>query len=197
MDFQSPPFQHWLDDTDLHRSASERDLDFGFRVYQTIRKRYHYHYDPKQDRSASKICLTDQSDCSGLSYLFVSAMRANGVPARSLAGRLAKSALTTLDYGQCHVRSEFYADGIGWVPVDMSFGVGSSDRNAGLYFGNDPGDLLVIHRDTDLVLDPKPFGPASLYSMQTPVHYLWGSGSFSGSKDTETWQVEELPIKAG
>ena len=195
IDFSSQTFQHWLDTTDLHRSASEHDLDFGFRVYQAIRRRYHYHYDPEQDRKASKICLTDQSDCGGLSYLFVSAMRANGIPAHSLSGRLAKSAVNPHDYGQCHVRSEFYADGIGWVPVDMSFGVGASDKEAVRYFGNDPGDLLVMHQDTDLVLAPKPFGPKSFYTMQKPMHYVWGSGSLDSSKDSEDWQVEELPLK--
>lgn len=192
IDFQSQTFQNWLDTTYLHRPTSERDLDFGFRVYQMIRRRYHYHYDPEQDRKASKICLIDQSDCGGLSFLFVSAMRANGIPAHALAGRLARTALTPQDYGNCHVRSEFYADGIGWVPVDMSYGVGASDENALRYFGNDPGDLIVMHQDTDFMLSPGSFGPKTSYLMQKPVHYVWGSGSLSGSTDRESWLVEEL-----
>ncbi len=192
IDFKASAFQKWLNSNYLHRQAAERDLDFAFRAYQTIRHLYHYHYDPKQDRKASQICHTNQSDCGGLSYLLVASLRANGIPSHGLAGRMAKSSVQ--DNGQTHVRSEFYSEGIGWVPVDMSYGVSCQDKDAFNYFGNDPGDLLTMHSDTDLVLNPKPFGPTTFYIMQGMYHWVWGSGKFDGSKDTQDWQVMEIPL---
>jgi len=194
INFTAPSFQKWLDSKYLHKQASERDLDFSFRVYQTIRNLYHYHYDAKQDRRASLICQTNATDCGGFSNLFVATLRANSIPAHCLAGRLAKSSLVATDYGQCHVKSEFFAEGIGWVPVDMSYGVGSQDKDAQQNFGNDPGDFLTMHTDTDLILNPKPFGPTTAVGLQGISHWVWGEGSLNGSKDTEDWQVKDLPL---
>ena len=195
IDWQAVSFQHWLDVNYLHRQPSERDLDYAFRVYQTIRSLYHYNYDAQQDRRASLICQTNHSDCGGLSYLFVAALRAGGVSAHALAGRLAQSTTTPTDYFGCHVKSEFFAEGIGWVPVDMSFGVGSRDKDAQRNFGNDPGDLIVMHSDSDLELEPKPFGPAHFYVMQGMLHWVWGEGKLDGSKDRVDWQVKDLPME--
>ena len=194
IDYQTNAVRSWLDRNALHREATERDLDFAFRVYQTIHKNYHYRYEADQDRKASSISQTDGSDCGGLSNLFVAALRAGGLPARTLGGRLAKASKQPSDHGQCHIRSEFYADGIGWVPVDMSYGVGASDQEAKLYFGNDPGDLLTMYADSDFILSPGQLGPKHVAAFQSVSHWIWGSGSLSGSRDIEDWQVETLPL---
>ncbi len=196
IDFGAVAFQQWLWGNGLKRLTLERDLDFAFRVYQKIRKLYHYNYDPAQSRKASLLCQTNATDCGGLSDLFVAALRANSIPSRILGGRMAQSATKPSDYGQCHVRSEFFADGIGWTPVDMSFGVGASDKNALAFFGNDPGDFLTMYKDLDFVLSPGRLGPKNQIGFQQLSHWIWGDGDLSKSKDNETWQVEELPVKA-
>lgn len=194
IDYEMQAFQNWLDRQSLRRSPSERDLAFAFRVYQAIRRLYHYHYEPEQDRKASFICTINQSDCGGLTYLFVAALRANNVPAHSLSGRLATSSSKPEDYGQCHVKSEFYATGIGWLPVDMSFGVSNGDQEAMNYFGNDDGNFLAMHQDTDIVLAPQTLGISNYYTVQKSIHFASGSGNFNGSKDTEDWTVKDLPL---
>jgi transglutaminase-like putative cysteine protease len=75
------------------------------------------------------------------------------VPARQLAGHNAISGKrgTSASDLQYHVRAEFFADGVGWVPVDVAFGVVASDA----HFGNDAGDHLRLHVDPDLVFDLK------------------------------------------
>ena len=194
IDYQTDTFRQWLDQNALHRDSSESDLDFAKRVYQTIHKNFHYRYDTDQDRKASSICRSDGSDCGGLSNLLVAALRAGGLPARTLGGRLAKTSQKPSDHGQCHVRAEFYADGIGWVPVDMSYGVGATDQDAKLYFGNDPGDLLTMYADSDFILSPGQLGPKPVAAFQSLSHWAWGSGGLSGSQDLEDWQVETLPL---
>jgi transglutaminase-like putative cysteine protease len=194
IDYQTNAFRQWLDQNALHRESSESDLDFAKRVYQTIHKNFHYRYDIDQDRKASSICRSDGSDCGGLSNLLVAALRAGGLPARTLGGRLAKTSQKPSDHGQCHVRSEFYTDGIGWVPVDMSYGVGATDQDAQLYFGSDPGDLLTMYSDSDFILSPGQLGPKPVAAFQSLAHWAWGSGSLNGSQDLEDWQVETLPL---
>lgn len=193
IDFNSPTFQQWLTAHSLRRLPAERNLHLAYRAFQTIRRLYHYNYEASQDRKVSSLCRTDWSDCGGLSFLLVAILRADGVPAHTLAGRLARSATKPEDFGQCHVRAEFYADGIGWIPVDISSGVSSADAQAINYFGNDPGDFLVMHTDTDLILDSKA-GPSNCCVLQTISHWAWGPGSVKGSTDTTTWQVANLPL---
>jgi transglutaminase-like putative cysteine protease len=64
--------------------------------------------------------------CADLNALFVGLLRAAGVPARDVYGiRVAESARGYRSLGKAgditkaqHCRAEFYAQGIGWVPVD-------------------------------------------------------------------------------
>ena len=43
-------------------------------------------------------------------------------------------------YFQEHIKAEFYAQGVGWVPVDLSSAVLHDTSDAKLrYFGNDAG----------------------------------------------------------
>nr|MBA3684840.1 transglutaminase family protein [Planctomycetota bacterium] len=82
-------------------------------------------------------------DCGGLCIALAAALRANGVPARLLAGRWATSALPEhrvddVPYLQQHVKLEFHCQGIGWVPCDPASGV-LHDRGDGLrFFASDP-----------------------------------------------------------
>jgi len=64
--------------------------------------------------------------CADLNALFVGLVRAAGVPARDVYGiRVADSARGYKSLGKAaditraqHCRAEFYAQGIGWIPVD-------------------------------------------------------------------------------
>ena len=155
LDFNSSVFQRWLTLKKLRRYPDESDLQFAFRTFLFIKSKYSYFWDHDLDRRVSKTCLTKSSDCGGLSYLFCGILRANGVPARPLIGRWARSTDTMENdssYFNCHVKSEFYAAGVGWVPVDISEFIGHLNSNPFSYFGNDEGDFIVMHVDTDLVL---------------------------------------------
>jgi hypothetical protein len=60
--------------------------------------------------------------------------------------------------GQCHVKSEFYATNIGWIPVEMSAATEDKLSNPARYFGVDAGNFLTLHVDPDLVIDSLWFG---------------------------------------
>jgi len=197
--FNSPNFRRWLQANDLVRRDGERDLDFAWRAYTLIRRDYSYNYDPGQNRCNSEICQTSSTDCGGLSCLLAGTLRANGVPARALVGRWVKTnskpdapATTSSDVGEYHVKSEFYAKGVGWVPVDMSGAVSNKSADPLQFFGRFGGDFVTFHIDPDLIVDAGPFGKQSIEWMQSPVYWVSGEGSLKLETDKTVWEVTEL-----
>ncbi|MBX9685785.1 MAG: transglutaminase-like domain-containing protein [Candidatus Obscuribacterales bacterium] len=195
LDFDNQDFQSWLSKHNLRKESSEKDIDFAWRTYQKIRRLYQYNYDPLQNRSASNICKCKSSDCGGLSYLFSSILRANGVAARPLIGRWLKKSggADSADngYGQVHVKSEFFADSVGWIPVDMSFGVSNPDGDGMAYFGHFAGDFITFHVDPDVYLDSFWFGKKEFPYLQNPAFWVTGSGNLSGLESKTYWQTRE------
>jgi transglutaminase-like putative cysteine protease len=199
IDHKSEAVQAWLKGRKLRREEGEADVDFARRVFRDIRAGFRYEYKPDADRHASAVCRAGRSDCGGLSGLFVAALRANGVPARTLYGRWARSAeagekLGDLPYYQAHVKAEFYADGVGWVPVDVASGILHDRSKDGLaFFGNDRGDFLTFHVDPSLELDTRVFGRKVTSGLQVPAHWVAGPGTPEASTITEGWEVKNLP----
>jgi transglutaminase-like putative cysteine protease len=197
-DFTTKPFRQWLEARALHRRAEEGEIEFALRVFREIQSYAAYEYRASMDRHASAVCRDGRSDCGGLSVLFVSTLRANGIPARALIGRWAKSAregetIGGVGYFQAHVKAEFYAAGVGWVPVDVSQAVRRGPRRASQqYFGNDPGNFLTLHVDPDLDVDTIYFGRQRLHNLQGPAYWVTGRGSSARFKSTEDWRVQEI-----
>src|SRR5262249_38411886 len=116
-DFGAEAFRRWLDGHALRRNAGEGEVDFARRVFLAIKESFTYAFSPRMDRHASRLCAAGESDCGGMSVVFVSALRARGIPARVLVGRWAQSSATQLNgkvFDQQHVKAEFYAEGVGW-----------------------------------------------------------------------------------
>jgi transglutaminase-like putative cysteine protease len=199
IDYKSEAVQAWLKERRLSRAKDESDVDFARRVFRDVRANFRYEYKPDADSHASAVCRAGRSDCGGLSALFVAALRANGVPARTLYGRWATSAkegdkLGDVPYYQAHVKAEFYAEGVGWVPVDVASGILHDRSTEGLaYFGNDRGDFLTFHVDPDLELDTRAFGRERVSGLQVPAHWVVGKGKLEGTTAEEGWEVKKLP----
>jgi transglutaminase-like putative cysteine protease len=195
-DFNSGEFRRWLDDQRLRRGPDEGEIDFARRVFLAIKGGFKYVYDDAMDRHASHVCRAGQSDFGGLVVLFVSALRANRVPARVLVGRWAVSS-TVLEgkvFNQQHAKAEFFAEGVGWVPADLSSAVVHDKSPEGLaFFGNDEGDFLVMHLDTDLICDTIHFGRQTVEWLQAPKYWVTGSGTFDKAVTRESWGVTTSP----
>jgi transglutaminase-like putative cysteine protease len=195
LDFEAESFQKWLDKNALRRRAGEGEVEFARRVFLHIRKHYKYDYREDLKREASVVCTARATDCGGMAILFVAALRANKLPARLLCGRWAESAVKGekvggVAYYKGHVKAEFHADGIGWVPVDLSSGVLHDKTAAGLeYFGKDPGDFLVLHVDPDLLLDSIHFGEKAVEVLQSAGYWVTGSGSLDPTTVHESWRL--------
>ena len=198
LDFKEQNFQSWLTNNKLRREPGESEVDFGRRVFLKIKELGTYDYKPNALRHASTVCDSCKTDCGGLSVLFASAMRANGIPARTLFGRWAESAkkdekLAGVEYLQWHVKAEFYAENVGWVPVDLALAVLYDKAGDGLKnFGHDSGKFLTMHVDPNFEIDAGRFGTKKIQYMQTLSWLASGDGTTDGSKVVEGWKVKEL-----
>lgn len=203
VDHEDARFRAWLDAQELRRRDGENDVEFGKRLFLHLRERCEYEYKKSMDRSVSSVCKACKSDCGGLSALFVAALRANGVPARVLIGRWATSSrsnakLEGLDYYQTHVKAEFFAEGVGWIPVDLALAISERGKEAPPLrcFGRDPGDFLVFHVDHDMKLDSVHFGVKTIDGLQGVAYYAPGPGTFAGASTVEKWEVRRQPPAA-
>ena len=197
-DFDSPAFQRWLDDHRLRRDPKEAEIDFARRAFTEIKDVFKYTFNESMDRQASHICEAGTSDCGGLATVLVSTFRANGIPARILSGRWAMSSVNEpgkAQYDQQHVKAEFFAQSVGWIPADPALAVAYGKSAEGLrYFGNDPGDFVTMHVDNRLELDTIHFGRNTIEWLQSPAYWAAGEGSFDGMAVKEKWQVRAEPL---
>src|SRR5438309_886991 len=105
--------QKWVREHDLARRPGENDIDFARRVFVTIKRNLAYEFKTGMDRRASAVCRAGTTDCGGLSVLFVTILRGNDIPARTLVGRWAQSSkakdiVGDSPYYQTHVKAEFF-----------------------------------------------------------------------------------------
>jgi hypothetical protein len=145
------------------------------------------------DRKPAAVVHAGQSDCGGIASLFVATLRASGVPARTLAGRWAASAkkdekVGGLPFYQTHVKAEFHADGVGWVPVDPTGGVGQGAKVDDFYFGREGGDFLTMSLPIEHEFEVKGLGKQKVEGSQGISYWALGKGNLK-VKDSEDWQV--------
>ena len=181
----SPEFGEWLNQAKLKILAQEGQIDFARRIFNHIVKDFRYEYLPGMDRKLMSICESGKSDCGGLSILFTSVLRANDIPARLLFGRRAVTGQASDTY-QAHAKAEFFAEGVGWVPVDCSSAIVSGEGN---FFGNDDGNFIAFHVNDDITVDVEEGRQLGIVWLQGFGYSARGEGSFDKSSLKEEWIV--------
>lgn len=198
IDHTAEAFRDWLDAKKLRRDRAESAVAFAARVVETVRTDFTYHFDPTADKRASVACRAGKTDCAGMAFVFVAALRANDVPARALVGRRAlprepDSAPGQLGYDRPHVRAEFFVPNVGWVPADPSDALVGKGRPVREFVGRDAGDLLVFHVDADLQL-PFPDKVRETPFLQIgPYYWAQGTGAFDATFGPTGWDLKATP----
>ncbi len=198
IDTKSAALASWMDKNDLAKKPGEGEIDHARRVYVSIVRNYQYEYNSQMDWRIEPICSKAKSDCGGLSMAFVAALRREGTPARLIVGRWAKSAnfkemVGDVPYYQSHVKAEFFAVGVGWIPVDCASGVLYDKKNDGAnFFGVDRGNFIVFHIDPELDVDSIFFGrQAVIWLNGGPAVWVVGGGTPDSPSVVEDWKVEK------
>lgn len=84
-------------------------------------------------------------DCGQVTLLYIAMCRYKGIPARWQSGFMLHPG-----YDNLHDWCEIYIEGMGWIPVDPSFGVqtwGKTDAERYFYFGGIDAYRLIVNTD--------------------------------------------------
>jgi len=139
-------------------------------------------------------------DCGGQSMYFASLCRAAGIPARTTGGMQ----LVPTVAGD-HFWAEFYLPNYGWIPVDTSIAqtvdyvqeVSPQDNKIykDYFFGNMDPYRLVIQKDIDVPLVPKPQLSVSLpMAIQEPAAICANAEVDPGILIEEYWKFKVEPV---
>lgn len=138
--------------------------------------------------NGAKFLLSNgKGECGDYSALFIALSRAKGIPARSVVGYWAVSG-----NDQTHVWSEFFLEGIGWIPVDATIGQQDGFKR-GYYFGHMDSERVILSKGFNTPLLPEAPGKLIAPILQVPLYWYWGSGNEKGITFERNWEVKELP----
>lgn len=118
-------------------------------------------------------CIENKhGDCGIKSLLFITLARYNGIPAKWQSGWMLHPVEVNL-----HDWSEIYFEGLGWVPVDQSFGIQESKENSVKYFYSNGIDSyrLIVNDGYS-----KPLYPAKIYPRSETVDFQRGEVEWKG-----------------
>ena len=111
-------------------------------------------------------------DCGQVSLTFITMARYAGIPAKWQSGFVAHPGM-----GGMHDWSEIYFEGIGWVPVDASFGMVPSDdyKTRHFYMGGIDSHRYYVNEDYS-----GNFFPAKTHLRSEPVDFQRGEVEWKG-----------------
>lgn len=98
-------------------------------------------------------------DCGQVSLLFITLCRISGIPAHFQSGFMMHPRAWNL-----HDWAEVYFEGVGWVPVDQSFGIPDFARNADeeyFFLGGIDSWRMIVNTDYGMTLQPEKQYPRS------------------------------------
>lgn len=124
-------------------AGKRRDVDKARAVYEWMSENCGYDIDEHAD-PATKVISGTPASCTELAYTCIALCRALGVPARTVSAVVNRQGLLpSADY-RGHRWAEFYAEGIGWVPVDPTNRINYTNQN---FFARQQGRYLVFIDD--------------------------------------------------
>ncbi len=106
-------------------------------------------------------------DCGQVTLLYIAMCRYKGIPARWQSGFMLHPG-----YDNLHDWCEIYIEGMGWIPVDPSFGVqswGETKEERYFYFGGIDAYRLIVNSDWGAELTPQ-----KQYERSEPVDFQRG-----------------------
>jgi hypothetical protein len=132
---------------------------------EKARKIYDYvvstmHYDKSGEGwgrgDALWACDSKRGNCTDFHSLFIGMMRSSGIPARFEIGFQIPEGKSEGDIPGYHCWSEFYIQGIGWIPVDASEAAQHLAKKDYFFGALDPNRVLFTYgRDIRLSADQK------------------------------------------
>lgn len=118
-------------------------------IYDWVGKKMIHEY-PPENRSPVYAINNGKGDCLSDAYLFATLIRSAGIPVRLNSGYILYHQWKV---GGLHFWEDVFVPGIGWIPVDMSFGHNSYflkyqkyPTNTGFYLGGIDGRRVALSK---------------------------------------------------
>jgi hypothetical protein len=198
-EYNTPSFVAWMKANNLVRGPKERDVDFAIRVSKHIQQNFTYKIhsgefmDQRQKELATDrlgvLCTEKSAECWGLSQIYTSTLRANGVPCRQVSGYMLKDGAER--EGGHHVRGEAYLEGIGWVLAELAGSTSGKKRDVLRYLGHGSDDMCIISQGINYKV-PGPRGAGSVGTM-SGFGIVTADGQWSFPKGE--WKIEERKVE--
>jgi transglutaminase-like putative cysteine protease len=102
-------------------------------------------------------CDARRGNCTDFHAIFIGYCRAVGVPARFAIGVPLPASRGAGEIAGYHCWAEFFAEGIGWVPVDASEAAKDPSKRE-YFFGAHDENRIEFSRGRDLILNPRQKG---------------------------------------
>jgi transglutaminase-like putative cysteine protease len=140
---------------------NESFLWAGAREYSTI------------DNIPAYVLENGHGDCGQVTLLFITLARYNGCPARWQSGFMMHPGSLNL-----HDWSEFYIEGIGWIPMDQSFGINrftDDEKVRYIYSNGIDAYRWIVNNDYS-----QPLFPEKIYPRSETVDFQRGELEWKG-----------------
>ncbi|MBZ5723810.1 MAG: transglutaminase domain-containing protein [Acidobacteriia bacterium] len=127
-------------------------------------------------------CQERRGNCTDFHAIFIGYARAVGIPARFAIGFPLPADRGEGKIAGYHCWAEFYAKGIGWVPIDASEAAKNPSKRA-YFFGAHDENRVEFSKGRDVVLTPRQQGDALNY-------FVYPYAEVDGKPHAETaWEV--------
>ena len=140
------------------------------KIFESLRKEYPWASAREYstiDNIPEYVLEQKHGDCGQISLLFITMCRYKKIPARWQSGFMLHP-----NYENLHDWAEIYIEGMGWIPVDPSFGVqewGTTEEEKYFYFGGIDAFRMIVNSDWGGELHPK-----KIYSRSENVDFQRG-----------------------
>jgi len=182
--------------TDSIKAVSERIIGSETDPYQKMKRIYEWinatiPWAGSRDYSTIQnipqyVLENRHGDCGQVTLLFMTLARYNGIPTRWQSGFMMQPG--NLDM---HDWSEFYIEGIGWIPMDQSFGLNTFTDNQDVkYFYTNGTDAyrLIVNSDFS-----QPLFPEKIFLRSDNVDFQRGELEWRGGNiyyDQWSWNMD-------
>lgn len=144
----------------LYSESYGSRLAYAEKCYEYVAANYKYLNPYTGIHPLTTILSWGGGDCGNLSTIYISLLRAKGIPARHV--------LAIKGTNDFHIWSEFLIQGFGWVPVDVTY---KNSNFNGNYFGRYDYSMVVVQKGVNLSYPTLALGTRTIDMLQT--YYWW------------------------
>lgn len=150
----------------------------------------------KADSPPETILKSKKGDAYDFAIVYAELLRSLSIPAYPIAGILVDAELKTTSHWWC----EFYIEGFGWIPIDISLGKGMEynsfrtvESPRDFYFGNLDGQHIAFSKGWNEIKQPVSANSKTVYFPKTyALLSVWEESSSETVKYSSLWNVPTI-----